>query len=52
MCLQIDTLEAVRTIYEKLLHERSEQTNPTDFYDKIIKAAWEGCNSTKNMIPK
>jgi len=38
---------AAYTKYEKLLKEY-----PSDFYDKIAAAAWEGCISTKNMKPK
>lgn len=43
----IDTMHAACTTYEKLLEE-----NPSDFYDKIATAAWEGCYSTKHMKPK
>ncbi|XP_071562550.1 triokinase/FMN cyclase isoform X2 [Temnothorax nylanderi] len=44
----IDTMYAACTTYEKLLKEE----DPSDFYDKIAAAAWEGCYSTRNMKPK
>ncbi|XP_014483599.1 PREDICTED: triokinase/FMN cyclase-like isoform X2 [Dinoponera quadriceps] len=43
----IDTMDAVCTMSRKILNERA-----SDFYEKIVTAAWEGCNSTKNMRPK
>ncbi|KAG5318886.1 TKFC cyclase, partial [Pseudoatta argentina] len=43
----IDTMYAAYTTYEKLLKEC-----PSDFYEKITAAAWEGCYSTRNMKPK
>lgn len=43
----IDTMYAVCTMYEKLLNEDWNK-----FYDRIIAAAWEGCNSTRNMKPR
>jgi len=33
-------------------YERSLREDPSDFYDGIIAAAWEGCDSTKNMEAK
>lgn len=40
-------MNAVYLMYEKILNE-----HVSDFYKKITTAAWEGCNSTKNMKPK
>lgn len=43
----IDTMDAVCTMYEKMLKE-----HPNNFYDRLASAAWKGCDSTKNMKPK
>ncbi|RLU16437.1 hypothetical protein DMN91_010505 [Ooceraea biroi] len=43
----IDTMYATCITYEKLLNE-----DWNNFYDQITTAAWEGCDSTKNMKPK
>lgn len=44
---QIDTIDAACVMYEKVLNEYSDE-----FYNKIVTAVWQGCNSTKNMKPK